>query len=313
MKKIWENIKAFRRKKISEYRLYKNSHGKHQFIDRSKGSDDLCIILAGYKEFLWDSVFGRLKKFVPESVDVCVVSSGMFNTKLNELCERNNWSYLSQKKNNLCLAQNLAIIKHNKAKNIYKLDEDMFITKEFFHSMKYTYDRVKKEDRYDIGFIAPLIPINGYGYIRLLEKFGKLRKFESKFGKAHFTGGNSNLDNFTKNPNIPIFFWKEIDEFKDIDVTSDKLGKEEFTYSICPIRFSIGSIYFKRELWEEMGMFDVGRGNGMAMDEIKLCSFCNTNSYAIVVSENCLVGHLAYGPQMETMRDFYTNNTHLFL
>ena len=32
-----------------------------QFIDRQKYSKNLCIVLAGYKEFLYPAVFGRLK------------------------------------------------------------------------------------------------------------------------------------------------------------------------------------------------------------------------------------------------------------
>ena len=35
---------------------------RYKFEDRSKNSDTLCIILAGYKENLWDIVFDRIDK-----------------------------------------------------------------------------------------------------------------------------------------------------------------------------------------------------------------------------------------------------------
>ena len=49
------------------------------FIDRSKGSDKLCIILAGYKEPLWDEVFFRIEAAAPNDLDVCIMTSGLQN------------------------------------------------------------------------------------------------------------------------------------------------------------------------------------------------------------------------------------------
>ena len=43
----------------------KRVKGKYTFIDRKKNSDRLCIILAGYKQFLWEDVFGRIEKYAP--------------------------------------------------------------------------------------------------------------------------------------------------------------------------------------------------------------------------------------------------------
>ena len=38
-----------------------NFAGKYHFYDRSKQKEQMLMILAGYKEFLWDSVFNRVK------------------------------------------------------------------------------------------------------------------------------------------------------------------------------------------------------------------------------------------------------------
>ncbi len=42
-----------------KYRL----RGRYGFINRSQGKKKLCILLCGYKEFLWEEYFFRLKKY----------------------------------------------------------------------------------------------------------------------------------------------------------------------------------------------------------------------------------------------------------
>ena len=298
---------------IHKARIYRNTHGKNKFINRTHGKKYGCIVLAGYKKILWDSVFPRLYKYIPDNIDVLVVSSGLFDTDLKKICEEYNWSYLSTKKNNLCLAQNLAIKSLPEAEYIFKLDEDMFVTRGFFEDMIQKYNSVSEKGRYDIGFVAPLIPINGYCYIKLLERFGELERFESVFGKAKYTCGNHDKKNFTKDPKIPPYLWSQTNMLKDIDATAEMLRTDADDYSVCPFRFSIGAIFFKRKIWTDMGMFDVNHTTGMALDEIKLCQYCNTNSLAIIVSHNSFVGHLAYGPQMDSMIEYYKANKHQFL
>ena len=75
----------------------KKVKGKYKFINRSKDRENLCIILAGYKEFLWDEVFKRIKTFSNENIDICIVSSGIHSEDLNQIAEKNDWSYLSTK------------------------------------------------------------------------------------------------------------------------------------------------------------------------------------------------------------------------
>ena len=295
----------------NDNRKKKRVKGKYNFINRSRNCDKLCIILAGYKEFLWDDVFGRIKKYVSEDIDVCIVSSGLYSKKLESIALENSWSYLSVKQNKVTLVQNIAIDLFREAKMIYKLDEDMFVTSNFFSQLMETYTKVKENDNYKIGFVAPLIPINGFSNVTVLKKTNTLKSYEKKFGKAYHDGGGD--EPIIKNPDIARFMWGESEKvLRDIDKLADMFSNEEFSYDICSIRFSIGAILFSRDLWEEMGRFEVGLGNNMGVDEVQMCRHCMLFSRAIVVAENTIVGHFSYGPQTKTMIDYYNDNRKIF-
>ena len=309
-KKCINMVRKLKKAKLNHTKK-KNTRGKYKFVDRKKDSDTLCYIIAGYKEFLWDDIFSRLEKFTPKEIDVCIVSSGLYSEKLSKVAEKNQWSYLSVSKNKVTLVQNIAIKLHPNAKKIYKMDEDIFITENFFSQLKETYERVENESRYRIGFVAPLLPINGYANVNFLEKTGLLDKYEERFGKTYHDGdGQAPIIN---NPDIAKFMWGETEEkLRSIDALSKEFSKDEFSYSICSVRFSIGAILFSRELWENMGFFNVSLGTNMGLDEVQLCKYCIIESKAIVVSENVVAGHFSYGPQTAEMKKYYQNNRDIF-
>ena len=259
--------------------------GKYSFINRKKDSDKMCMVLAGYKQFLWNDVFGRLEKYVPEDIDVCIVSSGLYSDELAEIAKRNNWSYLSVKQNKVSLVQNIAINLYPKAKMIYKLDEDIFVTNNLFKQLYKTYKEAEAKSTYRVGFVAPLMPINGYAHVRVLEKTDLLEKDEEKFGRAQHNWDTDGK--IVVNPDIAKFLWGETEQkLRDIDKLDEEFSKQPFSYSVCAIRFSIGAILFSRQLWEDMGRFEVGIGNNMGKDEIQLCNFLLSDSRAIIVAEN---------------------------
>lgn len=305
-KKFMEKYNKFKKKK-QEKEIKRRVKGTYKFVDRKKDKKNLCIIIAGYKKILWEDVFGRLEKFMPKDMDVCIVSSGLYNEELDKIAEKNKWSYLSLKQNKVTLVQNIAINLHPKAKMIYKIDEDIFITKNFFSRLMETYKKVEEESNYRVGFVAPLLPINGYSNVNVLKKTNTIAKFEKKFGKAYHDGGGE--EKIIKNPEIAKFMWKEIGQ---IDELSKKFDQEEFVYSICPIRFSIGAILFSRDLWEAMGRFVVEKGTNMGRDEAQICEYCMIESRAIVISENTIAGHFSYGPQTKAMEEFYKKNRKIF-
>lgn len=292
--------------------LAKGIDGEFRFDDRKRDRENLLVVLAGYKEFVWDSVFQRLKAFVPENVDVCVVTSGLVNADLRQMCEACGWSYMSTTKNHVSLAVNLVISNHPKAKYVYKMDEDIFLTEGVFHVLKETYRRVQKESRYEVGFVTPLIPVNGYGYVRLLEIFGTAELWEERFGELKYTIALQHHRTIQRDPEAARFMWGEKNEaMSSLDEMQERLCKKEFQYSICPIRYSIGFILFHRDNWVRMGSFPVVARN-LGIDEEALCKFCMMESRAMVVAENAVVGHLAYNPQNKEMKQYYDSHKEKF-
>lgn len=295
LQKLYNNIKE--NKKIK---------GKYKFTNRMKGKENLCIILAGYKDFLWGEVFARIKMFCNENIDVCIVSSGIYNETLEQIAQKNNWSYLSTKDNKVTLAQNIAIEQFKKAKYIYKLDEDIIVCKDFFENLKNTYEKVVESGRYKVGFVAPLLPINGYGHIKILEKLDLLNDYETKFGRTYYSSSADNK--IMVDVDTAKYMWNAT---YDIDKLAEEFSNDTFKYSACPCRFSIGAIYFSRETFEQMGKFQVDSTNGLGKDERQLCSYCVIESKVMIISENTLAGHFCFGPQNEEMKKMYMQNNML--
>lgn len=310
-KELYKSVKK------SYYRR-KNLTNKYRFIDRSKGSDKLCIVLAGYKNFLIPAVMGRLEKYVPEDMDVCLITSGKWSEEIKELCDKNKWSYLSTRRNNVSLAQNVAIDLHKSAEYIFKLDEDIFVTEGYFERMLKAYKSCDKITDYKAGVLAPLLPINGYGHVKLLQKIGFEEVYRSRFGELKIAAGPDRA--IESSPELARFMWGEaiVLDGKEymlpgIDEMNRKLMQQEPEIEACPIRFSIGAILFERKLWENMNYFSVGKGINMGGDEVQLCEYCMRESRPLMVCHNIVVGHLAFGGQNSVMRKYYEENKDLFL
>lgn len=295
--------------KIKVYRRDRLLYGKHKFEDRSKGSRRLCIILAGYKDYLYPAVLGRVAKYAPDDMDVCICSSGLFSEELSCICREHNWSYLSTKRNNISLIQNIAIRLHPQAEFIYKLDEDIFITNNYFNRLHKAYIH-SCQSQYFPGVVAPLIPINGYGHMRILEKLGLLSEYENMFETPKYAAGPKRK--IECSPEAARFFWGEGGQIPSVDEIDKRFSNNESEERPCPIRFSIGAILFKRELWERMEYFPVDSGIGLGKDEIRLCSYCCTASRPLMVSENIVVGHFSFGKQNNEMKDYFLSHKDIF-
>lgn len=302
-----DKLKKKRDKKILSSRI----KCQYKFKDRRKKSNKVCIVLAGYKPFLYDITFKRIKKFIPDDIDVCVVTSGMYSEDIYNRCKKNHWSYLSTKENNVALVQNLAIHLHPEAQYIYKLDEDIFVTKNYFEILYKTLLKVEQEEPYNPLFVAPIIPINGYAHLRLLDKLNLIEEYEKRFEKTKYAAGIDRM--IENNPDVAKFFWGEGNIVPGIDTINARLNSAKFEYSVCPIRFSIGAILFTRKVWSDMKGFSVNRRTtSMGDDEVELCSIAMKESKAIIVSENTIAGHLSFGPQNKEMEVFYNNNKDKF-
>ena len=228
------------------------------------------------------------------------------------MCEENGWSYLSTKENNVALVQNVAISKLKQAKYIFKLDEDILLTEGYFEKMKLAYEHAWKHSEYRPGVIAPIIPINGYAHMRVLEKLKLKEIYEEKFEKPLYSAGS--FRQIENNPEVAKFFWGEGGFVPGIDELNRRFSEEKIEERPCPIRFSIGAIMFEREFFENMGMFRVKRSsNQMGADEEQICAFSIASSRPIMVSENIVVGHLSFGTQNVEMKKYYEEHKSLFM
>lgn len=282
---------------------------EYTFENRRRGMPKACFILSGYKEFLWDNVFKRLKRFVPEDIDVCILSSGLKSDKLSQTAKENGWSYLNTKVNDITLIQNIAMLLFEQADWIYKMDEDIFLTRNCFDKLLQFYGQVEEQEPYRVGFIAPLIPINGYGYIRLLDYLKKRKLYEETFEKVLYGGNSESM--IEKSIDVAEFMWGATEDIPQLDELNAML-MDNSTYSVCGVRFSIGFILFHRAIWEEMGGFSVSGNIDLGIDEIELCQHCMIYSKAIIVAENTVVGHFSFGQQTKMMCEFYKKNPELF-
>ena len=293
---------------FSKHRQQWNFMGEYTFENRAKGCEKLLLILAGYKEFLYEDVFSRIEKYIDKDIDVCICVSGKEDSILKNRAKKNNWSYLSTKEDRLALAQNLAIREHPKAEFIYKLDEDIFISKGYFKGLKHAYDETLKLRKYKIGFVCPLINVNGYGYRIFLEYKKKVSEYQTLFGDAISAAEGIPAH---KDGKAAEYLWKQTFPF---DQTASEISRDcAHKISICNHRFSIGAILLTRAFWEEIGGFEVAAGVGaMGAEEEAICKYCMIHSYAIVCAEDVFAGHFAFGPQTPVMKEFYRENKELF-
>lgn len=281
----------------------------YEFEDRRRQLDKVCFVLAGYKDFLWENIFDRLKKFVPKDVDVCILSSGKKVDRLSDIAKENNWSYLSTNINDITLIQNIAMSVFDEYSWIYKMDEDIFLTENCFEKMKDMYDYVEKNEPYDVGCIAPLIPVNAYGYIKILDKLGGLNIYEDRFERAIYGGHPKRM--IENNYKVAEFMWGKGGYIPKLDELNEIFSKD-FAYSVCGVRFSIGFILYNRMLWEELEGFSVSGTVDLGVDEEEFCAYCINSSRAIIVAENTIVGHFSFGSQTNGMKDLYAEENQLF-
>lgn len=284
------------------------------FKNRSKGQKKLCIMLAGYKPFLYENVLDRLTRYIEDDIDVCLVTSGLYSEEIDKICSENGWSYLSTKQNNVCLVQNIAIKLHPNAEYIFKLDEDIFITKNYFTNLIRAFDHAATGN-YNIGVIAPLLPINGFCYSLVLDKLNVTEEYEERFGKIIIGASESreNVASIEISSDIAKFFWGEKNIVPTIDYMNSVFSKDPPEEVACPVRFSIGAILFKRELWEKMGYYDVDlKTSQMGRDEKQLCAFCMISSRPLMVSTNVVAGHFSFGKQTAAMKEYYDSNPERF-
>lgn len=273
--------------------------GEHRFVDRGTGAEQLVVILAGYKPYLWPFTLERIERAMPAGVDVCLASSAVEAPELDALCDRRGWSRLVTRDNSVALAQNLAIRHHPLARYVHKLDEDVVIGPGYFEAMLDGYRRVARDGRFTPGFCSPLLNVNGFSYRLFLDALGLADEYRATFGELRqaSVGVRAHHDG-----QAARWLWERTLPF---DAVAARVREGGFAYSTVPQRFSIGAIVMERDLWQAMRGFAVNpyhdRG-GTGEDEIQICETCTTLSRAMVVLHHVLAGHVSFGPQEAAMR-----------
>jgi hypothetical protein len=83
-------------------------------------------------------------------------------------------------------------------------------------------------------------------------------------------------------------------------------------YEPIPHRFSIGAILFRRSFWSRINGFKAAPEGMLGIEEKDLAQQCAVNSRVPLLSLNTAAGHLAFGPQKETMIPYYDDNEKMF-
>lgn len=289
-------------KKKQKKRLYSK---KYTFIDRSKGSENLLLILAGFQSYYWEAVFERVKEnqnMFSESIDICVCVPGENGKILSSLAEKYGWSYLRIPKDLLAQVQNTAIKLHPKADWIFKIDEDILISDNYFAKLKKTYEKAELKLDKEIGFVAPLINLNACGVKIFLNTIGKYESYEKHFGKM-ILGMEEPIH---RDPKVGEWIWNQSIPFDEIAKKIE--NKNRFKFSECSIRFSIGAILIKRSFWNKLGGFLVKNVGYMGGEEEQINSFCINQMMSIVISEDTFAGHLGFFHQKEECHKFFDEN-----
>ena len=292
--------------------VYSKLHDRCVFDDRRAGTPELVCMLAGYKPDLWPFVMPRFRTALPES-DVCLVSPGMRSDALAEMCRAAGWSYLSTVTNDVSLAQNVCYRLHDRAELIVKLDEDMFLLPTTISALLSEYHAIKREGVVDPGFVAPIIPLNGFCYRTLLEMLGLLSEYEANFGVARIATTGVPVQ---CSPAAALWIWEKT---SPLAATAARLAAKKIERLLCPIQLSIGLIVFERCFWEAMNYFPVYRRKLMAGlstlggDEAHICASATQMARPAIVTTASIAGHFSFGPQYSRMRDLLEARPEIFL
>ncbi len=277
----------------------------YHFIDKRKHKNYLCYILAGYESGLWNSTLARIEALQNEEVDYCLVSSGKYDPVLEKMAEKNHWSYLYTLQNQVCYIQNLVIELHPEAQYIIKMDEDIFIGREFFSQMIKEFHHIEKTGEYRIGFAVPVIPLNCCGCVTYLNVIGKKQEYEERFGKIY----RSRFSEIYTEERAE-YLWDTIENF---DGMADRFLKNEEN-RILNVYYNIGCIMFTRDRWYMMGKWPERPGeSGMGTDERFIYEDNQEKDLAIYEIGSVLAGHLAFGPQKKRMMKYYEEHLEKFM
>lgn len=285
----------------------------YNFEYRGSGASAVVVVLSGYKQPLWPWVFERLVAAVPEGADVCIMSAGKFEAELDEIAEKNNWSYLATKTNDVSLVQNVAIKLHPEAKQIIKVDEDVFLNPESLSRTLEYHLALKDDGVVDPGITVPMLNINGVCYRQMLDRLGLLGEYEERFGVAK---GSTLGIPATDSGEAAKWIWEKTTPLLE---TQEKLAaKADDKIWMAGFQFSIGVMVWDRDFWEEIGYLPVKRHSHwlkqstLGYDEEFICRMAMFYSRPIVICQTAFAGHFSFGRQYADMLEFLKQTPEAF-
>jgi len=295
----------------SNFQRWLDSSDHFQFDDRRKHAKTLVCVLISATPLVWPLVLPRLKAALPEG-DVCLVLFGHRDDFIADLCAREGWSYLATSTSDASLAQNICFTLHSHAELIVKIDDDMFVLKDTISSLIQQFQIIKADGVVNPGFLAPLIPVNGFSYRHTLDMLGLLDDYEARFGRAAIGGSGLAIHD---NPEAAVWTWKHTGPLEDTFKKFNNLAPRTL---FCPIRYNTGLIVFERTFWEEIGRFPVLRRRMMfgiqtdGADELHLCATAMTGSRPAIVTTATVAGHFAFPKQVDAMLRLIAEQPELF-
>lgn len=287
------------------------------FEDRSKQSENLILILAGFQEYYWDIVFNRVLdncNDFQESIDVCVCVPQGENKcvppHIEEYCEKNGWSLLYIYEDLLAQAQNTAIKLHPQAKWIFKIDEDIILSKNYFQKLKDGYLLAEKELFAQIGFVSPLINLNAACVLHYLQSIEKIDEMHEKFGDVKIRFPKLEGDPIHRSEDFAKWLWSVSLPFDNVANEIERVNKNKIFQA--NVRISIGAILFTRDYWEEINYFDVATSGAKGVEEVQMNEHSFNNMQAIAIIGDTFVGHLGFYSQKQACKQIFENNIQMF-
>ena len=186
----------------------------------------------------------------------------------------------------------------------------MFLLPNTITTLLEEYQAIKTEGWIDPGFVAPMIPLNGFCYRPLLKMLGLLEAFEAQFGPARMAASGIPLQT---DPNVARWIWQRTAPLETSAARLAALPRQRLT---SPIQFSIGLIVFERAFWEAIGFLPVHRHRLLAgintLGGRALCARAMQASRPGVVTTAVMAGHFSFGPQYAGMTDLLEERSDLF-
>jgi len=217
------------------------------------------LLITHDRPYLLPKVLNRLIKFTDlDEFEIWILDNASKpSTKRIISAYSEKYTFLnvfSQEVNQVSVIQN-SIISKLKRDLYIKLDDDIFVTENWYSSFINVYERNKE----DISIGSVIIPINGFGWKSFLEIMNYKEEFNSKFKGIKLVQGCTEPAVWN-NDKVCEFIWNKCIPLEHTTEKFLKMQNNNFIDFIVPHRYSIGAIVFSHEFWEKMGGWKVDEG-----------------------------------------------------